>query len=372
MKHYSPYQFALFRFLLGLGFFFYFLLVLPYAPDLTNTNSIGINLDQLYIPSIFIWIQSIASVKFFMISLATVSALISLGVARRLLASIVLMGFASTIHMLPFVPSPRDGFAFFALWIAILAPHGESCTLYPMHLSPIAWRIHRWLPFAMRWILTISIVLFGGINVQRALLVQQFGIAMVSLGYFICGILLLRRRWRLIAWFLVTLLFIFYPATMNLGLYFVGFAALVFAIEQDLVLPWALKNQRASEVYIDGECVLCNGIAEFILHEDTKKIFRIASLQGNHARSFLPERFRTELSTVVLQDSDHTFTKSSAVLRIIGRLGGFWTIAYLLLLIPAPVRDLVYGLIARFRYRVFGKYNECRLPTPAERDRILN
>lgn len=63
--------------------------------------------------------------------------------------------------------------------------------------------------------------------------------------------------------------------------------------------------------------------------------------------------------------------KSDAAIAILAGLGHGWQTIQVLRIIPRPLRDLVYGLVARYRYRWFGKQEECRIPTPAERERFL-
>lgn len=109
-----------------------------------------------------------------------------------------------------------------------------------------------------------------------------------------------------------------------------------------------------------------------MLRHDSSGRFRFAPLQGETARQFLSAEEIEQLSTVVVQIGGRQYRKSAAVVRILWCLGGIWKPAGTLLwLIPAPVRDLGYSLVARWRYRLFGRKETCRMPTPEERDRIL-
>ena len=125
-------------------------------------------------------------------------------------------------------------------------------------------------------------------------------------------------------------------------------------------------------LFFDGVCGLCNSVVDFVLRQDAAGRFRFAPLQGQTAQKFLTPEEIAQLSTVVLQVGDRQYRKSAAVVRILWCLGGLWTAAGTLLwLIPAPLRDLGYVLVARWRYRLFGRKETCRMPTPEERDRIL-
>lgn len=126
-------------------------------------------------------------------------------------------------------------------------------------------------------------------------------------------------------------------------------------------------------VFIDGECVLCNRLASWLLRRDRNRVHRVATLQGQTAREMLGAvaADREEWS-IVLVDSDGTHDRSEAVLRIAARLGGLPGFGgRLARSIPAGVRDRVYDAVARRRYRWFGKEKRCRLPRPGEEDVFL-
>jgi predicted DCC family thiol-disulfide oxidoreductase YuxK len=74
----------------------------------------------------------------------------------------------------------------------------------------------------------------------------------------------------------------------------------------------------------------------------------------------------------VLAEDGRLLRKSRAVLFVLRQLGGFWAALSVLRLVPAPIADRVYDLVAAVRYRVFGRFEACRLPTPAERARFVD
>jgi predicted DCC family thiol-disulfide oxidoreductase YuxK len=125
-------------------------------------------------------------------------------------------------------------------------------------------------------------------------------------------------------------------------------------------------------VFFDGVCGLCNRAVDFIFTHDHSGVFRAAPLQGETAARCLEPRDTQRLGSLVLLTEEGVFRRSSAVVRILSRLGGGWRIAGgLLWLIPRPMRDLGYELVARNRYRVFGRKETCRLPKPDEVGRLL-
>ncbi len=124
-------------------------------------------------------------------------------------------------------------------------------------------------------------------------------------------------------------------------------------------------------IFIDGECVLCNRFARFVLKHDRKKVFQFATLQGQTAQKSLPPGLSKDLSTVVLYDEAGMHIKSQAIVRIFNRLGRSWSSLTLFRFLSYPFLDGLYHFIASTRYRVFGKYPACRLPTSDEKERLL-
>lgn len=136
-------------------------------------------------------------------------------------------------------------------------------------------------------------------------------------------------------------------------------------------------------LFFDGTCVLCNGLADFVLRCDRNGTLRLATLQGLTAAWVLgdgeprslarPSAFHDfgDLGSVVLWDRGQIYRKSEAVIRAAQILGGVFRCAFLFRLIPRAVRDLVYDLVARNRFRWFGQRASCRLPTTAESTRFL-
>ena len=90
-------------------------------------------------------------------------------------------------------------------------------------------------------------------------------------------------------------------------------------------------------IFFDGVCGLCNRFVDFVIRHDRQGVFRLAPLQGETARDRLAEADVVDLKTVVLVDASGTYRKSTAVLRVLGRLGTFWKFAAALLwVIPRP------------------------------------
>ena len=165
-------------------------------------------------------------------------------------------------------------------------------------------------------------------------------------------------------------------------------------------------------LFFDGVCGLCNRFVDFMLRSDSKDLFRYAPLQGETARCRLgldgeaggrqsgsneagdhqsgsneagdhqsgsneagdhqasgPQA--GDPQSFIFLDKDAFYEQSNAVLRALSRLGGAWRLIAVLYVFPRPLRDFVYRIVARNRYRWFGRRDACRLATPDERDRFL-
>lgn len=127
-------------------------------------------------------------------------------------------------------------------------------------------------------------------------------------------------------------------------------------------------------ILFDGVCNLCNGFVQFVLKRDREKIFQFASLQSTYGTEFL-EFFHLKkegLKTIILYDGQKVRTQSDAVIKIATSLGGIWKTAVVLFAVPRFIRNLVYRLIAQNRYKLFGKKEQCMVPSADMKDRFLN
>lgn len=130
----------------------------------------------------------------------------------------------------------------------------------------------------------------------------------------------------------------------------------------------------------DGVCGLCNRLVQFILRRDREAVFRFASLQSAVAATILARHGIdvADLDTVYVVINHHNasealLARSEAVVYVLKQLGGFWRcFAFLFQLLPGPFRDWIYRAVARNRYRVFGRYDSCPLPSKETRMRFLD
>jgi len=123
----------------------------------------------------------------------------------------------------------------------------------------------------------------------------------------------------------------------------------------------------------DGICNLCNGFVRFIIKRDSSRKFKFAALQSDSGQDWL-EHFGlsgNKFDSFVLIQGNAYYLKSTAVLKMFKELGGIWRLFYIFILLPVPVRDFFYNLIAKSRYTIFGKRHECMIPTPELMERFL-
>lgn len=125
-------------------------------------------------------------------------------------------------------------------------------------------------------------------------------------------------------------------------------------------------------LFFDGSCGFCTRSVQWVLRHDRRTTLRFAPLQGQtYAALDLPGK-PTDMSSLVLLRDGVLFTRSSATVRMLPLLGGIWPlIGALLWLIPKPLRDWGYRLVARNRYRIAGRADACALPTPDQSARML-
>ena len=134
----------------------------------------------------------------------------------------------------------------------------------------------------------------------------------------------------------------------------------------------SIENQDV--LLFDGVCNLCNGAVNFIIDHDPKGHFKFAALQSDFGQEKLKELGynQQEFDSLVLLSGDKVYKKSSAALRIAKKLSGLYPLLYVFIIIPPFIRHGVYDIIAKNRYRWWGKRDSCRMPTPELRARFVD
>lgn len=126
-------------------------------------------------------------------------------------------------------------------------------------------------------------------------------------------------------------------------------------------------------IFFDGICNLCNAAVQFILKHDKAAVFKLAALQSPAANRLLADHpiDAAASNSILLLEDGKLYTRSTAALRIAKRLDGAWRLLYIFIIVPAFVRDAIYNLVARNRYRIWGKQDSCMIPAPELQQRFL-
>jgi len=122
-------------------------------------------------------------------------------------------------------------------------------------------------------------------------------------------------------------------------------------------------------IVFDGICGLCNKSIDMLIKLDQKKLFKYTSLQGEYVKQLDIEE---GIDSIIFYEEGKLYYKSTAILRILRSLGGVWVITNIFYLIPTLLRDAIYDLIAKYRYKIFGKMESCRMSKKDEEALFLD
>lgn len=134
-----------------------------------------------------------------------------------------------------------------------------------------------------------------------------------------------------------------------------------------------IKNDIAI-VLFDGVCNFCDSSINRIIKHDKKNYFRFAPLQSATGQELLKKYSidSSKTDSIILIENNKAYTRSTAILRITKHLNRLYPLMYPLLIIPPFIRNGVYDIIARNRYKWFGKKEVCMIPTPEVREKFIS
>ena len=133
-------------------------------------------------------------------------------------------------------------------------------------------------------------------------------------------------------------------------------------------------EQGKKIILFDGVCNLCNGAIQFVIKRDKKDVFRYAALQSEIGQEMISERgidtAKTD-SIILVAPGLAYYTKSEAALEIAKEFGGLWGLLLVFKWVPSSFRDSLYDVVARNRYKWFGRKDQCMIPTPELQAKFL-
>ena len=136
-------------------------------------------------------------------------------------------------------------------------------------------------------------------------------------------------------------------------------------------------TEAAPVLLYDGVCGFCNKSVQMILNNDRRGTLRFAALQSDYGRAVVSRHRELEgVDSVVFVEQaaggERVYMRSEAALKVAAYLGGAWKVLLCAYVVPRPLRDYLYDLFARNRYRFFGKSEQCMLPPAEARARFLD
>ena len=127
-------------------------------------------------------------------------------------------------------------------------------------------------------------------------------------------------------------------------------------------------------ILFDGVCNLCNSFVNFVIRNDKKEVFKFAPIQSDFGKIALKKHRINSKDTdsIILIDDDNYYIKSSAALYIAKELSGAYPLLFCFMIVPKFIRNWIYDLVAKNRYKWFGKKVSCMIPTPELKDKFYS
>ncbi len=419
VKPQSPYQFAVFRWLLGLYLAVHMAHLIPWGPELFSDRGVfpdpsASPLHGLF-PNALAVLDAPLAVQGFLGLLCLAALAFAAGHARPAMALVLWYGWTCLFNRNILIGNPGLPYVGLVLVLCALVPPGEGLKLGAFRARE-SWVMPLWLWRAAFFALMAGYTYSGLMKLTAPSWVHGEAMGMLATNplardWFVRDLLLalpgpllrgitwfalageilalplcLFKRGRIVAWT--------WMLAMHLGIVLVvDFADLtmgmilvhLFVFDPEWLPARAAGVRRV--VFFDGVCVLCNESMRFLLGEDRSGILRFAPLQGETAAGE-PEVARllgdggearpdaAELRSVIYVrgegDGKEVLTRSDAILAVLDDLGGFWRLLATARVLPRALRDRVYDVIGRNRYRWFGRLEACRLPREGEAARFLD
>jgi len=412
VKSASPGQFALFRVALGLWLAWHFAELAPWAGELFSSEGMlpDAALDPIHglLPNPLAWIGA----PWFAVAWCLVGAALALLLAagwRRMWVSLALwFVWAALFNRNVLISNPSIPYVGLLLVLLALVPDGEPWRWRGRAVAPRDWAMPAGVWLAAWGLMAAGYTFSGLVKLQSpswldgsafthllhspvarpgwfrdvALGLPEWTHALLTWSGLSAQIaflpLALGKRSRAWAWLGMVVLHLGILLVMDFADLTIGMLLLhAFTFDRAWVPALRQKVGRQPVLFYDGECGLCNAVLRFLLREDAGGVLRFAPLQGpigqrTLRRVGLPTADFDSLLFLPDVDGERHYLRTRGVIGVLAALGGvWWLLAWAAWLVPGPLRDLVYKLVAKVRYRVFGVYVPTPLPEPDWAERFI-
>lgn len=135
-----------------------------------------------------------------------------------------------------------------------------------------------------------------------------------------------------------------------------------------------MNIEQQKIIVFDGACNLCNRWVQFVIKHDRDKIYKFCSIQSDTGKKITKQFLRgtDELKTIIFIDGNRLYIKSTAALYIVKNLSGVWSFLFVFVSIPKFIRNFIYDIVAKNRYKWFGKADKCMAPSKDIMDRFID
>ena len=393
---YPRYQFAFFRMVFGLYLLVHFLMLIPVASELWSSSGFisdaRLNLTYGFFPNILTLISTPFAVTLFVSILALLSFFVMIGFYRRTASLLLWYGWACLFHQNNLILNPGIPMVGWLLLAMALMPKGEG---WGVEKEDMQWFMPPILYWGA-WLIAGTAYTISGLDkamapswqdgsaithllnnpLARDYFVRDFLLSspelfrqiltwsalVLEIGF---GFLVLFSSTRLYAWIMIMM--------MHLGiLLIVDFPDLTLGVIMLHLFTfngkWFPTVPKERIIIFDGVCGFCNKSLDVIIRLDEDKIFKYTSLQGKYVKKL---KIKEDIDSIVFYEEGALYYKSTAILKIFRSLGGIWVFTNIFYVIPRFLRDVIYDFIAKYRYKIFGRRQSCRMPNKDEEELFI-
>lgn len=403
MKTYSPYQFSIFRIILGLYLIIHFLCLIPYAAEIWS--AVGMlpdataNLTYGVFPNILSHLSSAIGVTLYVVFLSISSICFLIGFQRPIVSLLLWYGWASLFDRNNLINNPGIPYVGWLLLVCAAIPKGEPLSVTRSSTEK-EWTMPYILFFGAWAIMAVGYSISGfdkfmspswrnGTAIFHLLenplardyflrdmmatlpmgliKIKTWSVLFIEMAFLPLAIFKLTRKWIWLAMIMMHLgiLLIVDFADLTLGMLMIHW----FTFDSEWLKP---KPAKSGILFFDGVCGMCNGLINFLMSEDKNHALRYAPLQGETAKDKVSADYLENLNSIVYQEADKVYTESDGIIHALAAMGGIYKLALGFKLVPKFLRNSIYKVISKNRYKWFGKKEQCRMPTLEEREKLLN